>query len=144
MKKIVLTSFVVSFLLVPQLFAALVVEGKMESLNPILKSMRVVRTNPEGKIEHVEIQVPDGTPFSSPAHSLNALKVGDPVAVTVKIGDMPGEWVATEIKHLIDMKAVEDRKSPADPEIKKKAAARMKEMIAAVEEADKKRQGDKK
>ena len=112
MKKIL--SLLLLSMLCSQSFAqAAKIEGKLVSLDPIAKSIRIKRINQKGVEEKIDIGVPDGTMYSGRVPSVVDLKPNDKVSITVKIGAQPGTWVASEIKQIVDASKVELKSSAA-------------------------------
>ena len=99
-KSTLLCSLIIFSLAYEGLVTAALIEGKMVSLDPITKSIKVKQKNQSGIEQEISISVPDGTPFKAVVPSITDLKVGANIMITVKVGDQPGTWIATEIKQL--------------------------------------------
>ena len=125
--------FISALLLLPALSFGAVIEGKLVSLDPLTKSIRVKRVNEQGKEEQMNIGVPDGVPYSGSAPSFAELPAGTKIAITVEMGERPGTWEAVKIQQLAEPgKRAEPKKtSTIDPErmkaIMKEIEARKKE-----------------
>ena len=102
MKKISLVySFVLIFCLVFNGFAtAGVIEGKLISLDPVNKLIKVKQKVKSGAEQEISILVPDGTLYKGNVPSIVDLKAGTDVLIIAKVGNQPGTWIATEIKQL--------------------------------------------